>query len=136
MILMPILGTKAAGRVRTIVLAASLLVPFAACAGGLEHHASGHAGHSATQQRGDITAGIRSGHYTAPVKTPQHCHEQSPTPQATAPLQRSLTPDPSPPIAEGVLAPPGSARLRLSLVAARPLITGPPGYILFGNFRS
>jgi hypothetical protein len=129
--------TKGVDLVRMIVLAATLLLaPYAAFAGGLEHHASKPAKYSAASHQADAVMDSASGNHSAPAKAPLHCHEKSPTPQATALTLEPISPDQplpvidsAPPLFRTVVAP-------LNRSAARISIAGPPRFILFSNFRS
>lgn len=129
--------TKGFGPVRMIVLAATLLlVPLTAFAGGLEHHAPKPAGHAAASHQADAAMDSASGHHNAPAKTPLHCHEKSPAPQATGPALEPFYPDQPPPAIESVPPLSGPDASPLNRFMVRIPIPGPPRFILFSNFRS
>lgn len=129
--------TKGFELVRMTVLAATLLLaPYAAFAGGLEHHAFKPAKHSAASHQADALMDSASGNHSAPAKAPLHCHEKSPTPQATALTLEPIFPDLPLLVIEGTrpLFRPTAASLHRA--TARIPIAGPPCFILFSNFRS
>lgn len=129
--------TKGVDLVRMIVLAATLLLaPYAAFAGGLEHHASKPDNHSAASHQADAVIDSASGNHNTPAGAPLHCHEKSPTPQATALTLEPISPDLPLLIIEGTPPLFRPASTSLNSATARILIAGPPRFILFSNFRS
>lgn len=123
--------------VRMIVLAATLLLaPYTAFAGGLEHHASKPDNHSAASHQADAVIDSASGNHNTPAGAPLHCHEKSPTPQATALTLEPISPDLPLLIIEGTPPLFRPASTSLNSATAQILIAGPPRFILFSNFRS
>lgn len=129
--------TKGVDLVRMIILAATLLLaPYAAFAGGIEHHASKPANHSAASHQADAVMDSASGNHSAPAEAPPHCHEKSPTPQATALTFEPIFPDLPLLVIEGTRPLFRTVVAPLNRSAARIPIAEPPRFILFSNFRS
>lgn len=129
--------TKGFDLLRLIVLAAALLlVPLTAFADGLEHHDPKPAGQAAAGHQANAAMDAASGHHSAPVEVPLHCHEKSPSPQAAALVLEPISRDQPLPVIDS--APPlfWTATPLLIRSAARIPIAGPPRFILFSNFRS
>lgn len=129
--------TKGVDLVRMIVLAATLLLaPYAAFAGGLEHHASKPDNHSAASHQADAVIDSASGNHSTPAEAPLHCHEKSPTPQEAALILEPIFPDLPLLVIEGT--PPffRPAAASLNRATARIPIARLPRFILFSNFRS
>lgn len=122
---------------RMIVLAATLLlIPFSASAGGLAHHAAKPATQAAANHQANAAKDSVPGLNSTPAETPLHCHQKSPTPQATALVLESVSPDHSPTVIANIPGHSTDAISPLNLCAPRTPVAGPPRFILFGNFRS
>lgn len=130
--------TKGVDLVRMIVLAATLLLaPYAAFAGGLEHHAASKpAKHFAASHQADAVIDSASGNHSTPTEAPLHCHEKSPTPQATVLILEPISPELPLLVIEGTPPLFRPAAASLNRATARIPIAGPPRFILFSNFRS
>lgn len=128
--------TKGFSLVRMTVLAAALLlVPFSALAGGLEHHISEHAENSAINHLVDTATESTSDRHSAPAEHPLHCHQKSPTPQATVLVLEPFSPDQPPPVIEKAPLSTRTVSL-LNRFSAKTPIAALHRFILFGNFRS
>lgn len=128
---------KEFGFVRIIVLAATLLlIPFSASAGGLAHQAAKPATQAAANHQANAAKDSVSGLNNTPAETPLHCHQKSPTPQATALVLESVSPDHPPTAIANIPGHSTDAISPLNLCAPRTPVAGPPRFILFGNFRS
>ena len=129
-------GTLCGGSLRaTAVLAALLLVPLSAVASGTHDH-SPVASESGSAHEHDAGSPLHQPGCTAP-ETGQDlcCHFASPPPQATNQV-RSL--DDDQPVLAVNLAALAAQKfgIRSTTHLATASITGPPRFILFGNFRS
>ncbi len=119
------------------VMAALLLIPLSAFADGTDNH-SPAAPESSSAHEHDTGSPLRQSDCMTPESGQDLfcCHFASPCPQATGPL-RSLNND------QPALAADPAAAFTVQKIGIQPAahtatasITGPPRFILFGNFRS
>lgn len=116
-------------------MAALLLVPLSAVAAGTHDHSPVASGSSGANEH-YAGSPLRPPHCTIPASGQDFCcHLASPFPQATGPV-RSLDDD-QPVLAVNLAAfAVQKVGIRSMTHSATASITGPPRFILFGNFRS
>lgn len=120
-----------------IVLTATLLLfPFIAAAGGLEHHANETIGHASAIHQANAATESASGHKNVPLENPLHCHEKTPTPQATGLGFEWTPPDQTLLVIEHVYLASKTVTSPLTRSSDRIPIDGPSRFILLSNFRS
>jgi hypothetical protein len=118
------------------VIAALLLVPLSAFASGTHDH-SPVASESSSAHEHDADRPLHQPDCTIAGSGQDLfcCHFASPSPEATGPL-RSLNDDQ--PVLAANLATLAARKIGIqpTILSATTFITGPPRFILFGNFRS